>query len=213
MLLVGLTGGIGSGKSTVARMLADRGAVIVDADVLAREALEVGTPGFEQVVERFGTELVDHAAGGILDRKKLAEVVFADEEARKDLEAIVHPEVGRRLVETIAAHRDTHDIVVFDAPLIIEGGFGDGLDALVVVTTPLEEQIERLMRDRGMADDEARARIGAQAPTEEKVARADHVIENAGSLEDLEAAVDGLWRGFLERERDVSGQADTDRDT
>jgi dephospho-CoA kinase len=201
VLLVGLTGGIGSGKSTVAKLLADRGAVVIDADVLAREAVEPGTPGFEKVVNRFGPELVDLAAGGILDRKQLAEIVFADERARKDLEAIVHPEVGRLLLEGVARHRDTDRVVVFDAPLIVEGGFGDGLDALIVVTAPREEQIARLIRHRAMDEDDAAARIAAQAPEAEKVARATHVIQNDGSMDDLQGRIEEVWEDLLARER------------
>jgi dephospho-CoA kinase len=201
MLLVGLTGGIGSGKSTVANLLADRGAVVVDADVLAREAVEPGTPGFERVVKRFGSELVDLATGGVLDRKKLAEIVFADERARKDLEAIIHPEVGRLLLEEVARYRATDRIVVFDAPLIVEGGFGDGLDALIVVTAPREEQIARLVRDRGMAEDEAGARIAAQSTQEEKLARATHVIRNEGSIDELDGQVHDVWEDLVARQR------------
>ncbi len=201
MLLVGLTGGIGSGKSTVAKLLADRGVVVVDADVLAREAVEPGTPGFEQVVKRFGSELVDLATGGVLDRKKLAEIVFADEGARKDLEAIIHPEVGRLLLEEVARYRETDRIVVFDAPLIVEGGFGDGLDALIVVTAPREEQIARLIRDRGMAEDEASARIAAQSSQEEKLARATHVVRNEGSMDELDGQVQEIWEDLEAQER------------
>ncbi|MEX2459158.1 MAG: dephospho-CoA kinase [Actinomycetota bacterium] len=204
MLLVGLTGGIGSGKSTVAKLFADRGAVIVDADVLARAAVEPGTPGFDRISERFGREVVNE--GGEIDRQALAAIVFADESARRDLEAIVHPEVGRGLLAAIEAHRDSDAIVVFDAPLIVEGGFGDGLDALVVVTAPREEQVARLIRDRGMAGDEAEARIAAQSPTEEKVARADHVIVNDGSLAELGGAVDEVWAALVARERGKPGR-------
>jgi dephospho-CoA kinase len=210
MLLVGLTGGIGSGKSTVAARFAERGAVIVDADVLAREALERGAAGYLRVAERW-PEVVDQ--DGEVDRATLASIVFEDEAARKALEAIVHPEVGRRLFATIEAHRDTADIVVFDAPLIVEGGFGDGLDALVVVTSPVEEQVARLIRDRGMAEADARARIAAQAPNEAKVARADFVIANDGSLEDLRTEAGRVWDELVARERDGSGQTATERDT
>jgi dephospho-CoA kinase len=203
MLLVGLTGGIGSGKSTVARLFADRGAIVVDADVLAREAIATGTPGFARVVERFGPDVV--GADGDLDRTAIASIVFSDEAARRDLEAIVHPEVGRRLLEAVEAHRDRADVVVFDAPLIVEGGFGDGLDALVVVTAPREEQVARLIRDRAMPAEEAEARIDAQAPTEAKVARADHVIVNEGSLAELESRVDEVWRALVAAERDNAG--------
>lgn len=204
MLLVGLTGGIGSGKSTVARLFAERGAVIVDADVLSRVAVEPGTPGFERIVDRFGPEVV--TGDGEIDRQALAAIVFADDAARRDLESIVHPEVGRGLLAAIEAHRDSDAIVVFDAPLIVEGGFGGGLGVLVVVTAPREEQVARLIRDRGMSAGEAEARIAAQSSTEEKVARADHVIVNDGSLEDLEVAVGEIWDALVERERGRPGQ-------
>jgi dephospho-CoA kinase len=193
VLLVGLTGGIGSGKSTVAKLLADRGAVIVDADVLAREAVEPGTPGFEKVVERFGDELVALVVDGELDRKVLAEKVFADEGARKDLEAIVFPEVGRLLLEEVERWNDTDAILVFDAPLIVEGGFRHSLDLLIVVIASREEQIARLIRDRGMEEADAQARIAAQTTNEEKAAHADIVIENDGSEEDLRQQIGTVW--------------------
>ena len=191
MLLVGLTGGIGSGKSTVDRLLADRGAVVVDADVLAREAVQPGSPGFDRVVERFGAEVV---RDGELDRAAIAEIVFADERARADLEGTIHPEVGRLLMQTIDRHRDTDDVVVFDAPLLLEGGFADALDLIVVVVAPRQEQIARLVRDRGMSPEDAEARIAAQSSNEDKIARADIVIDNSGTEAELEAKVDFAWR-------------------
>jgi dephospho-CoA kinase len=191
MLFVGLTGGIGSGKSTVGRLLAERGAVIVDADVLARDAVEPGTPGFERVAERFGSDVI---RDGDIDRAALADIVFGDPVARKDLEGIVHPEVGRLLMETLDRHRDTDDIVVFDAPLLMEGGFADAADVLIVVVAPREEQIARLIRDRRMALEEAEARIAAQSSNDEKVAKADIVIDNSGTEADLQSKVDLVWR-------------------
>ena len=162
MLLVGLTGGIGSGKSTVARMLEKRGAVVFDADVLAREVVEPGTPGHQAVVERFGANVL--APGGELDREALASIVFADPSARRDLEAIVHPEVRRRFAEGSEEYRDTDRVVVFSAPLLVETGMHTAFDVLLVVAAPVENQIERLMRERGMSEATIRARIDAQAP-------------------------------------------------
>jgi dephospho-CoA kinase len=191
MLLVGLTGGIGSGKSTVARLLERRGAVVFDADALAREAVEPGTPGHDAVVERFGANVL--APGGELDREALASIVFADPAARRDLEAIVHPEVRRLFAEGCEAYRDTDRVVVFSAPLLVETGMHTAFEVLVLVSTPVEAQIERLLRDRAMSEDQVRARIAAQAPLEEKAAVADVILDNDGDLEDLEAQVDSLW--------------------
>jgi dephospho-CoA kinase len=191
MLLVGLTGGIGSGKSTVARMLEERGAIVFDADALARAAVEPGTPGHDAVVERFGPTVL--LPGGALDREALASVVFADPAARRDLEAIVHPEVRRLFAEGCERHRDTDAVVVFGAPLLVETGMHSAFDMLIVVSAPLGTQLERLLRDRGMSEDQARARIAAQAPLGEKVAVADIVIENEGTLDDLEHRVDEVW--------------------
>jgi dephospho-CoA kinase len=191
MLLVGLTGGIGSGKSTVARLLERRGAVVFDADALAREAVEPGTPGHDAVVERFGANVL--APGGELDREALASIVFADPAARRDLEAIVHPEVRRLFAEGCDAYRDTDRVVVFSAPLLVETGMHTAFEVLVLVSAPVEAQIERLLLDRAMSEEQVRARIDAQAPLTEKAAVADVIVDNAGNLEDLEAQVDRLW--------------------
>ena len=194
MLLVGLTGGIGTGKSTVARMLARRGAVVVDADELARRAVAPGTPGHAEVVARFGRDIL--APDGSIDRKRLADVVFSDPAARRDLEAIVHPEVARMFAEEAARHLGTDHVVVYVAPLLVETGRADEFDVLVVVTAPEEAQVERLVRERGMTEEEVRARIAAQLPQEEKAARADVVLDNGGPLEELERQVDELWRAL-----------------
>jgi dephospho-CoA kinase len=191
MLLVGLTGGIGSGKSTVARLLERRGAAVFDADALAREAVEPGTPGHDAVVERFGANVL--APGGELDREALASIVFADPAARRDLEAIVHPEVRRLFAEGCEAYRDTDRVVVFSAPLLVETGMHTAFEVLVLVSTPVETQIERLLRGRAMSEEQVRARIDAQAPLDEKAAVADVIVDNEGNLEDLEAQVDRLW--------------------
>ena len=191
MLLVGLTGGIGSGKSTVSRMLAERGAVVIDADDLARRAVDPGSPGLEKVVEAFGPEV--RAADGSLDREAVAAKVFADPAARKRLETITHPEVFRLYHEEIERHRDTDRVVIFDAPLIVETGAADGFDLLVVVSASEDAQVHRLVEDRGMTERAARERIASQLPLEEKVRLADVVIHNDGAVEDLEPQVDRLW--------------------
>jgi dephospho-CoA kinase len=203
MLLVGLTGGIGSGKSTVARMLEERGAIVFDADVLARQAVEPGTPGHDAVVERFGPNVL--LPGGGLDREALGSIVFADPAARRDLEAIVHPEVRRLLAEGCERYRDTDAVVVFGAPLLVETGMHTAFDVLIVVSAPVERQVERLMRNRAMSEDAIHARIEAQLPLEDKVAVADLVIDNDGSLEELERRVDGVWTELRHRAMATTG--------
>jgi dephospho-CoA kinase len=197
VLLVGLTGGIGSGKSTVARLLEKRGAVVFDADLLAREAVEPGTPGHAAVIERFGADVL--APGGELDREALASIVFADPAARRDLEQIVHPEVRRLFAEGSEAYRDTDRVVVFSAPLLVETGMHTAFEVLVVVSATVATQIERLMRQRGMSEPSIRARIDAQAPLEDKAAAADFLVDNEGSLDELESQVDRLWNDLSAR--------------
>ena len=197
MLLVGLTGGIGSGKSTVARMLEERGAVVFDADLLAREAVEPGTPGHAAVIERFGADVL--APGGELDREALASIVFADPSARRDLEQIVHPEVRRLFAEGSEAYHDTDRIVVFSAPLLVESGMHTAFEILVVVSATVATQVERLMRQRGMSEAAIRARIDAQAPLEDKAAVADFLVDNEGTLAELESQVERLWHDLSAR--------------
>lgn len=197
MLLVGLTGGIGSGKSTAARMFRELGAVVFDADVLAREAVAPGTEGHRAVVERFGADVL--APGGELDREALAAVVFADPAARRDLEAIVHPEVRRLFAEGSEAYRDSDRVVVLSAPLLVETGMHSAFDVLVVMAVPEPVQVERLMRDRGMSEEEIQARMQAQAPLEDKAAVADILLDNEGSPEDLERQVDRIWGDLVAR--------------
>jgi dephospho-CoA kinase len=197
MLLVGLTGGIGSGKSTVARMLEERGAVVFDADVLAREAVEPGTPGHDAVVERFGPNVL--LPGGALDRDALASIVFADPAARRDLEAIVHPEVRRLFAEGCERYEGTDTVVVFSAPLLVETGMHTAFDVLVVVSASVQEQMRRLLRDRGMSEAAIRTRIDAQLPLEEKAAVADVIVDNEGSPAELEAQVDRVWTELRRR--------------
>ena len=195
--IIGLTGGIGSGKSTVARMLEERGAVVFDADLLAREAVEPGTPGHAAVIERFGADVL--APGGELDREALASIVFADPAARRDLEQIVHPEVRRLFAEGSEAYHDTDRIVVFSAPLLVESGMHTAFEILVVVSALVATQIERLMRQRGMSEAAIRARIDAQAPLEDKAAVADFLVDNGGTLAELESQVERLWHDLSAR--------------
>jgi dephospho-CoA kinase len=188
---VGLTGGIASGKSTVSSMLAELGAVIIDGDQLAREVVERGTPGLAAVVEAFGPEVLTPA--GDLDRPRLGQIVFADEAKRKVLEGIVHPLVFERYAEAeTAAPEDA--IVVHDIPLLAESGRADTFDAVIVVETPAEVQIERMLRDRGWTREDAEARIDAQATPEQRRAIATHLIVNDGSREQLRARVEEVYR-------------------
>jgi dephospho-CoA kinase len=190
LLLVGLTGGLGAGKTTVARMLGDRGAVVIDADELARRALEPGTRAYQQVCDLFGDEVV--GPSGALDRSAIAERVFADQDLRRALESITHPEVFRLLAQEVETLRGTDSVVVFDVPLLIESGFHRVVDVVVVVTAPEALQMERV-RTRGMTEESARARLQAQADPADREAAADLIIENAGTLEDLERRVDEVW--------------------
>ncbi|GAC1534493.1 MAG: dephospho-CoA kinase [Marmoricola sp.] len=182
MVRVGLTGGIAMGKSAVSDLLRSRGAVIIDADAIAREVVEPGTPGFDQVVAEFGEEIID--ATGAIDRPRLGAIVFADDAARRRLEAIVHPLVFLRIVEQ-EEQAPEDALVVHDVPLLAESGRADTFDAVIVVDAPEELQIERMMRDRGWTESDARARIAAQTTREDRRAIATHVIDNTGTREDL----------------------------
>jgi len=196
MLTVGLTGGIGAGKSEVARLLASFGAVLVDSDVIAREVVEPGTEGLDAVVAEFGEQIL--TADGHLDRPKLGAVVFADEQRRGALNAIVHPLVGRRAAQLQqAAGPDA--IVVHDVPLLTENGLAPLYDLVVVVDADPATQLDRLIRLRGMTKDEARSRIAAQATREERLAVADVVIDNDGPLERLEPRVRAVWEELRKR--------------
>jgi dephospho-CoA kinase len=179
---VGLTGGVASGKSTAAALLRELGAVVVDSDVLAREVVEPGTPGLAAVVEAFGPGVLD--ADGRLDRPALGALVFGDEPARRRLEGILHPLIRARAAELEAAAPDGA-VVVHDIPLLVETGQADRFDAVVVVDVPVETQVERMARDRGMSREDALARVQAQASREERLAVATHVVDNTGTREDL----------------------------
>jgi len=197
MLLVGLTGGIGSGKSTVAALLAAHGAVVIDADDLARKAVARGTEGFERVVETFGPEIL--GPDGDIDRPGLAEIAFADPARLAELEAIVHPEVARLFAEAIEPFVDSDTVVVYAVPLLAERGLAEGFDIVVVVVADVDRRIERLRKDRGMTDEEVRARVAAQLDDEERARVADVVIDNAGEPARLVPQVDGLWADLMER--------------
>jgi len=196
MLLVGLTGGIGSGKSTVAGLLAAHGAVILDADAFARDAVRAGTDAFAAVVQRFGDEVV--GPGGELDRARLASVVFADRKALGDLESIIHPEVRRMIADGIQSHLDTDDVVVLVNPLLIEMGTHRDCDVVVVVSASPETQVARSVA-RGMDEADARARLEAQLPLDDRARAADVLLDNEGTIEELETEVDVLWRDLASR--------------
>ena len=183
---VGLTGGVASGKSTVAAILQDLGAVVVDADALAREVVAPGTPGMAAVVAEFGADVV--RPDGTLDRARLGALVFGDADRRTALEAIVHPLVRARAAE-LEASAAPGAMVVHDIPLLVETGQASSFDAVLVVDVPVEVQVARAVRERGWSEEEARSRISAQATREERLAAATHVIDNAGTAEDLRQRV------------------------
>lgn len=191
MILVGLTGGIGSGKTTVSAMLAARGAVVIDADQITRDLQVPGSPVLSEIVAAFGPEVLDD--GGALDRPALAAKVFGDPEALKRLNKIVHPAVGREMASRLEAQRNTDSVVVLDIPLLVENP-REGLCGTLVVDLPVEVAVERLVAFRNMSPADAEARIARQASREARVAIADRVIDNSGDLESLEAQVESAWR-------------------
>jgi dephospho-CoA kinase len=187
---VGLTGGVASGKSTVSAILAELGAVVIDADAIAREVVAPGTPGLDAVVAEFGPALL--TPDGALDRPAMGRLVFGDEAARRRLEAIVHPLVLERMAALEAA-AGPDDVVVHDIPLLAEGGRADTFDAVVVVDAPRDLQLTRMLDDRGWTREDAESRIAAQATREERRAIATHVIDNNGSLAQLRARVEAVY--------------------
>ena len=198
MLLIGLTGNIASGKSTVARLLSERGATIIDADVLARRVVEPGMPAFDEIVRRWGRQVV--APDGSLDRDVLRRLVFSQQEKLEELNEIVHPEVAAyrdRLVDEARQRGDR--LVVQDIPLLFERGIVEQFDRIVLVDAPRPVRLERLMRERGLTETESMDMITAQMPAELKRARADHIIENTGTVRELEERVSEVWQA-LERE-------------
>ncbi|HEV2362024.1 MAG TPA: dephospho-CoA kinase [Acidimicrobiales bacterium] len=193
MLAIALTGGIGSGKSAVASRLAERGAVIVDADVIAREVVEPGGRAYGEVLKVFGQSVLDE--GGSIDRPALARLIFTDPELRAQLNAVVHPAVGAAMAERLAGLAGTDAVVVLDIPLLVEAGGRDRypVAGVLVVDAPEETALSRLVEQRGMDPVDAKARIAAQATRAERVAIADHVILNTGTLAELDESVARAW--------------------
>jgi dephospho-CoA kinase len=201
VLQVGLTGGIGSGKSEVARLLVARGAVLIDADVAARQVVVPGSDGLKRIVAAFGDDVL--GPDGSLDRARLGEIVFKDPELRAKLNAIVHPLVRQWMHAAARAAVQAADppgpIIVHDVPLLVENRGREGFDLVIVVDVPPELQIERLVSQRGMTPDQARARMNAQASREQRLEVADIVIDNSGSLTDLDRRVTALWADLQRR--------------
>jgi len=197
VLRVGLTGGIGSGKSAVSSRLAERGAVVIDSDVLAREVVAKGTDGLAEVAEAFGDGVL--TAEGELDRPAVGRIVFGDEAARRKLEAIIHPRVRARAAE-IEAAAPADAVVVHDIPLLVETGQADRFDVVLVVDTPVDVQLERLTSQRGMTEAEAKQRIASQASREDRLAVADLVVDNSGTLADLDRRIDEVWAALRQHE-------------
>ena len=191
---VGLTGGIASGKSAVSAILAEFGAVVVDADLLAREEVAAGTPGLREIVDAFGPDVLTET--GELDRPKVGALVFADEDARRRLEAIIHPRVRARGAE-LEAQAGPEALVVHDIPLLAETGQADAFDAVLVVDVPVEVQLDRMVTQRGMSREEAEARVKAQASREQRRAVAMYVLDNTGTLEDLRARVTEVFEELV----------------
>lgn len=190
MRLVGLTGGIGSGKSTVSALLAAKGAVILDADAITREVQAAGSPVVLELVAAFGPQIVD--SDGALIRQALADIVFADAEALKRLNTIVHPAVGREMNRRMIEQRTTGNVVILDIPLLTENP-REGLQGRIVVDVPVETQVERLVRFRGFDESDARARISRQATREQRLAAADFVVDNSSTPDALGEQIDRLW--------------------
>lgn len=190
MILVGLTGGIGAGKSTVSALLAERGAVIIDADAIVHEVQRPGTPVYDAIVEHFGPDVV--ADDGTLDRPALAAIVFNDPDQLGVLNGIVHPAVGAEMAERMAREAGTDHVVVLDVPLLVESGRSDMAGILVVDVDP-QVALERLVHQRGVSEADARARMGRQASREDRLAKADRVVDNGGTRDQLAAQVDEVW--------------------
>ncbi len=201
MVLVGLTGGLGSGKSTVAHMLVDRGARLLDADAVSRELTEKGKPGYDALLAELGESFL--RTDGELDRDALAHLVFQDPRKREWLNGVLHPMIIQRMAEQMKRYsqdRNTEGIVLVDVPLLVETGMEKLFGFVIVVVADPGEQVARVKRDRGMSEEEAWARIRAQASNEERMAVADFVIENRGTLDELEKRVEEVWH-------DIEGEA------
>ncbi|MBK5239537.1 MAG: dephospho-CoA kinase [Actinomycetales bacterium] len=193
MYLIGLTGGIASGKSTVARRLADHGAVVIDADIVAREVVAPGTPALAAIARKFGPTILD--AGGALDRARLGSIVFGNSEQLEKLNAIVHPAVKLRTAELLTQARASNPdaVIVYDVPLLVEADVAHNYDEVVVASAPEDVRVQRMVELRGMTEEAARARIGAQASEAKRLAIADVVIDTGGGLQHTLAQVDALW--------------------
>jgi dephospho-CoA kinase len=198
MLVAGVTGGIGSGKSTLCAMLAERGAEVIDADEIGRRALDPGTPAWRAVVDQFGDDILSDM-GMHVDRKRLASIVFNNRDKLAALNAILHPEIMRRIADTLEILRGTGEIVVLDAALIVEIGLAPSLDVLVVVVADEDVRRVRLKADRGMSDIQVDERIRAQAKAETLLEKADIVVHNNGSTEELAAEADRVWAELEKR--------------
>lgn len=201
---MGLTGGIGSGKSTVSALLAERGAVIIDADAITRSLQQPGEPVFSAMVDAFGPGIV--GADGSLDRPAVAAIVFSDPARKKELEAIVHPAVGAEMVRLLSSHAGSDRIVIYDVPLLVESG-KTGYGFVIVVDVDPEIAVARLVAHRGFDEADARARVANQVSRADRVAVADVVVDNSGSLDDLAPQIDALWAVLVEKERAAGVEA------
>ncbi|MHB8318634.1 MAG: dephospho-CoA kinase [Acidimicrobiales bacterium] len=202
MYAIGLTGGIGAGKSAVAELLVEKGAVLIDADEIARDVVEPGAAGYEALIERFGDGILD--SSGLVDRAAVARLVFDDKKALADLNAITHPAIGVEMIQRRNALEHTDKVVIMAIPLLKpEHREAVGLGAVVVVDCPTEIAIERLVSLRGFDRQDAMARVAAQISREERLAGADYVVDNSGSLQELSIQVDGLWEWILNERGDL----------
>lgn len=198
VMLIGLTGGIGAGKSTVAQLFEERGVPIVDADAIARDVVKPGEPALAELVEHFGDSIL--GADGELNRGKLAEVAFADAESHEALNAIMHPAISAETAKRIDALRGDHSVIVHDVPLLVEAGLTGNYDLTVLVDTPAQIRLQRLTELRGMDPEDAKKRIAAQATDEQRRAVCDVVLDNSGDIEHLRAQFEQMWERFISRE-------------
>lgn len=198
VMLIGLTGGIGAGKSTVAQLFEERGVPIVDADVIARDVVTPGEPALAELVEHFGDSIL--GADGELNRGKLAEVAFADAESHEALNAIMHPAISAETSKRIDALRGEHSVIVHDVPLLVEAGLAGNYDLTVLVDTPAQIRLQRLTELRGMDPEDAKKRIAAQATDEQRRAACDVALDNSGDIEHLRAQFEEMWERFISRE-------------
>ncbi|EFG47736.1 dephospho-CoA kinase [Brevibacterium mcbrellneri ATCC 49030] len=198
VMLIGLTGGIGAGKSTVAQLFEERGVPIVDADAIARDVVKPGEPALAELVEHFGESIL--GADGELNRGKLAEVAFADAESHEALNAIMHPAISAETSKRIDVLRGDHPVIVHDVPLLVEAGLAGNYDLTVLVDTPAEVRLQRLTELRGMDPEDAKKRIAAQATDEQRRAVCDVALDNSGDIEHLRAQFEQMWERFISRE-------------